>query len=80
MPFPLQLGVVVGIVIISFAILCAVFLIADSLHDRLSGSKRADDALRTIVNAPPPPHVSPFASPRTRSEAPPQVAEGEVKP
>lgn len=42
--------------------------------------RRADDALRAQVNAPPPPHVSPFASPRTRTETPPQVAEGEVKP
>lgn len=80
MPFALQLGVVVGIVIISFAIFCAVFLIADSLHDRLSGHRRIDDAPRAQVNAPPPPHVSPFATPRARSETSPQVtAEGEVK-
>lgn len=43
--------------------------------------RRVDDALRAQVNAPPPPHVSPFATPRARSETSPQVtAEGEVKP
>ena len=41
--------------------------------------RRVDDALHAQVSAPPPPHVSPFASPRTRTEIPPQVAEGEVK-
>lgn len=42
---------------------------------------RLDDAFQPIGSeSPPPPHVSPFASPRTRTEAPPQAAEGEVKP
>lgn len=73
----LQAAVAVGIVFISIGILCVIIMIADSLHDRLTNYRRAD--VKLSPQAPPPPHVSPFASPRTRTETPPQVAEGEVK-
>lgn len=59
MPYGLQLAAVVGVVIISFAIFCAIFMIADSLHDRLSGRRRAPARPRTPTPAPP--RSSPFA-------------------
>lgn len=44
-------------------------------------SGRRDDEFQSIgPESPPPPHVSPFASPRTPSASGHQVAEGEVKP
>lgn len=64
---------------LTFVVVLAIGSGLVGLYGWVSG--RLDDAFQPIgFESPPPPHVSPFATPRARSETSPQVtAEGEVK-